>query len=109
MRKREKYAVNNTTLPIKFVEYLFKTLGLDGFSMENILEQQKKLREKIKAKKFTHRQPMTDTQVCSFIEKELKVKDYKGYLTLLRKLRDSGYQCEMNRFNGLFKEIKNGN
>lgn len=107
LRKREKYKVNNTTLPLKFVDHMFKTLGLKGFTIDAIREEQKKLRGRVKVKKYDHRKPLTDKQVCAYIKKQLTIKAYKGYSPVLRELRDSGFQCEMNRFSGLYNKVKN--
>ena len=107
LRKREKYKVNNTTLPLKFVELMFKTLGLKGFTIDAIKEEQKKLRGRIKVKKYDHRIPLTDKQVCAYIKKQLSIKTYKGYSPVHQKLRKSGFKCGMSRFSGLYNKVKN--
>ena len=109
LRRREKYQVNNTTLPLKFIDYMVAKLGVRNFTVETIRDQQKKLRGRMSVKKYDHRQPQSDDQVLKFIRKEVKLKDYKGYSPLLRVLRDSGFQCEMRRFSGLYSQVKNGN
>jgi len=51
------------------------------------------------------RRPMTDDQVKSFINTELKRNQAASRSGLLRKLRDRGRACEQSRFGALYREM----
>lgn len=52
------------------------------------------------------RQPMTDTEVRSYIARELKRNPDVSHTPLLRKLRDGGQACEQKRFGKMFREVR---
>lgn len=51
------------------------------------------------------RDPVTDDQVLAFIREELAASPNAKQTNLLRKLRDSGRQCEQGRFRRLYQRV----
>jgi hypothetical protein len=53
-----------------------------------------------------NRAQLNDFEVTAFITSELSANNTCSSATLLRKLRDSGFACEQNRFKKIFNDFR---
>ncbi len=73
-----------------------------GLEVQAVREQVATLSRKAGDWPENLRTPVTDHEVMQFIRSELREAPEQSRSGLLRKFRDSGRKCQMERFNRLF-------
>ncbi|WP_224246044.1 hypothetical protein [Hyalangium gracile] len=79
-----------------------------GLEVQAVREQVAALSRKAGDWPENTRSPVTDHEVLQFIRSELRDTSGQSRSSLLRKFRDSGRKCQMERFNRLFATLKEG-
>ena len=92
------------SINVRILKSLLENVPEPDLHIDSAMEVIGKMSENLEPLKKFDRKPMTDDQLREFIRKERAANPKAKHSPLLRKLRDSGFQCEQSRFKHLFQE-----
>ena len=90
------------SLNVRIARDLLRRRRKPGLSLASARRTYDRIQSDLAEYKYPERQPLTDREVLSFIEGELRKNPDATRSRLLRQLRDSGKACEQHRFSKIF-------
>ena len=97
-----------TSLNARCVRYALEQANEDGLRLTPLRERFVRLLREQPARIPSHRTPLSDEEVCVFIQTALEQDETIRPTPLLVRLRDAGRACEQSRFCALFRKMEGG-
>ena len=94
------------SLNVRVARWLIAEVAERPWTVETFQEALTHLPKSDGANVLPKRLPVTDEEVCRYIDAVFQNETGLRHSTLLRRYRDAGFACEQKRFSRLFKEVE---